>query len=96
MAESSADLLAHYLVVQLDMKWVIYRSSCFPLWDTHCCRSVSTKGFRRIQTAEVVDDEQVLYVASNCQLLQESQLEAPGPEKSPLAQAVHTLAPAEL
>ena len=64
--------------------------------ETHCCSSVSTKAFRRIQTAEVEVDEQVLYVASNCQLLQESQLEAPGPEKSPLAQAVHTLAPAPL
>ena len=64
--------------------------------ETHCWSSVSKKAFRRIQTAEVVVDEQVLYVASNCQLLQESQLEAPGPEKSPLAQAVHTLAPAAL
>ena len=64
--------------------------------DTHCCSSVSTKAFRRIHTAEVVDDEQVLYVASNCQLLQESQLEAPGPENWSLAHAVHTLAPAAL
>ena len=64
--------------------------------ETHCCSSVSTKAFRRIQAAVVVVDEQVLYAASNCQLLQESQLAAPGPEKSPLVQAVQTLAPAAL
>ena len=64
--------------------------------ETHCCSSVSTKAFRRIQAAMVVVDEQVLYAASNCQLLQESQIAAPGPEKSPFAHAVQTLAPAAL
>ena len=44
----------------------------------------------------VVVDEQVLYTASNCQLLQESQIAAPGPEKSPFAHGLHTLAAAAL
>ena len=64
--------------------------------ETHCCSSVSTKAFRRIQLAVVVLEEQVLYAASNCQVLQESQLDAPGPENSPLAHAVQLLAPARL
>ena len=41
----------------------------------------------------MVVDEHVLHAASNCQLLQESQLDAPGPLKSPLEHGVHVPAP---
>ena len=44
----------------------------------------------------MVVDEHVLYAASNCQLLHESQLDAKGPEKSPLAHGEHALAPVKL
>ena len=49
-----------------------------------------------IHVFDVVEGVHVLHAASNCQLLQLSHLEAPGPEKSPFAQAVHVLEPALL
>ncbi len=51
--------------------------------DTHCCNKLSTKEFRRIHCVEEDKEEHVSYTASNCQVSQELQLAAPGPEKSP-------------
>ena len=52
--------------------------------------------FFRAQLEGELKGEQLLYAESSRQLLHESQLDAPGPLKSPLGHAVHSLAPAAL
>ena len=64
--------------------------------ETHCCSKASTKAFRRIHCVEEDKKEHVSYAASNCQLSQELQLDAPGPEKSPGVHCAHALAPGVL